>query len=77
MSQTQTLRFKTVKLNPVIHKELKKLSVEKETTIEELVAISTELLLELASAGYIPDDLGYFLERRNPELLRKLADVMR
>jgi len=67
----------TVLIDRKVWATVKALATEKGIDANDFAVLGIELLLELAAAGYIPDDLGYMLERRNPELLRRLITIIR
>lgn len=70
----------TVKTTLVIDRELwmkiRKRALELGIHANDIAVIAIELVSTLIDAGYIPDDLGYFLERRNPDLLKRLSEIV-
>lgn len=42
----------------------------------QITELGLRMVLAVLNAGYIPDDLGYLLESRDPEALRQLQQLL-
>ena len=48
----------------------------KRINTSQLTELGLKVILAVLNAGYIPDDLGYLLEERDPEALRQLQQLL-
>ena len=59
------------------HIKLRILAASRGVRLNDVFVVGAELMKTLMEYGTIPDDLGYFLQKENPKLLKKLIKLVR
>ena len=60
-----------------LHIKLRILAASRGVKLNDVFVVGAELVKTLMEYGTIPDDLGYFLQKENPELLNKLLRLVK
>ena len=57
-------------------KRIRKLAIDLDTDASEIVELGAKIVIAVLEAGYVPDDLGYLLEKRAPGVADRLRELL-